>query len=146
MIKKRIIQTILLLILIQFSIRTYSQQAIELNRFALDEVKQAVAVDKDYFYVINNSTITKHNKNDGNLVAKCELGEKGITHLNSGVVIKGYLYCASSNYPDSPMASSIEIFDASTLTHVGNHSFGIFTGSATWIDQHEGNWYVVNKS
>jgi len=41
------------------------------------------------------------------------------------------------------MASSIEIFDPITLNHIDNHSFGIFNGSATWIDRFKGFWYVA---
>jgi hypothetical protein len=64
-------------------------------------------------------------------------------HLNSGVLIGDRLYAAHSNYPDLPMVSSIEIFDANTLEHVGTHSFGIFAGSATWIDRRDGFWWVA---
>lgn len=140
--KRLFFQLIILLNIVLFSHRAYSQQAKEINRFSITEAKQAVAVDKNYFYVINNSMITKHNKNDGKIVSKWDGTAYGIKHLNNGVVIKGRLYCVNSNYPDSPMTSSIEIFDASTLSHIGNHSFGIFSGSATWINQKEGYWYV----
>ena len=133
---------VILLSILSCSWKAYAQEAKEISRFRVTEAKQAVAVDRDYFYVINNSTITRHNKHNGDQLAKWDGTTSGISHLNSGVVIKGRLYCASSNYPDSPMASSIEIFDARTLKHIGNHSFGIFTGSATWIDQYKGFWYV----
>ncbi len=119
-----------------------SKQTKELKRFTVPEAKQAVAVDKNYFYVINNNRITKHDKKSGSLMAEWDGAGQRISHLNSGAVIRGRLYCASSNYPASPMASSIEIFDAKTLKHLGNHSFGIYAGSATWIDKHDGCWYV----
>jgi hypothetical protein len=122
--------------------QTDLKQAKELKQFTVSEAKQAVAVDGKFFYVINNNTITRHNKKDGILSAKWDGNDTGIKHLNSGVVIKGRLYCAASNYPDSPMASSIEVFDAMTLKHIGNHSFGIFSGSATWIDKRAAYWYV----
>lgn len=121
---------------------SYSQVDKEIRRFSISEVRQAVAVDKKYFYVINSSTITKHSKANGELVARWNGSAIGIKHLNSGAVIKGRLYCATSNFPDTPMASSIEIFDARTLRHIGSHSFGIFSGSATWIDKRGGYWYV----
>jgi hypothetical protein len=41
------------------------------------------------------------------------------------------------------MVSSIEIYDTRTMKHTGSHSFGIFAGSATWIDRHNGFWWVV---
>jgi len=124
------------------SVLSSGQEVTEHGRFAVPEAKQAVAVDRQFFYVINNSKITKHNKTDGRLTAEWDGTAEGISHLNSGVVLRGRLYCASSNYPDSPMAGSIEIFDASSLKHIGNHSFGIFTGSLTWIDRHHGSWFA----
>lgn len=118
------------------------QKAAVVKIYEVPEVKQAVAVDRNYFYAINNSTITKHDKKDGKLLVKWDGTGEGISHLNSGIVIKGRLFCASSNYPDSPMAGSVEIFDTSTLEHIGNHSFGIYTGSLTWIDWCEGYWFA----
>ncbi len=119
-----------------------SRKANELKSFRIEEAKQGVAVDRNYFYVINSSTITKHDKETGEQTAKWDGGTIGVKHLNSGVVIKGKLYCATSNYPDAPMAGSIEIFDTRTLEHTGSHSFGIFRGSTTWIDKRKGSWYV----
>lgn len=120
----------------------FSQSATEVNRFKVKEARQGVAVDKKYFYVINNSTISKHGKADGKEVAEWDGTAEGITHLNSGNVINGKLYCASSNFPKQPMAGSIEIFDAKTLNHIGSHSFGIKNGSVTWIDESHGFWWV----
>lgn len=120
---------------------TYAQ-AVEVKKFVVAEAQQGVAVDKDHFYVINNKSISKHNIKDGAQVDFWADSSGVIEHLNSGIIINGKLYCAHSNYPDSPMASSIEIFDAATLQHIGNHSFGIFNGSATWVDFHQQNWYV----
>jgi hypothetical protein len=113
------------------------------REFTVEEAKQAVAVDNRYFYVINNSTIRKYVKTDATLVTSWDGTKEGIVHLNSGVVIRGKLYCANSNYPDQPMTSSVEIFDAGTLRHIGTHSFGIAPhGSLTWLDQRDGYWYV----
>ena len=41
------------------------------------------------------------------------------------------------------MVSSIEVFNAETLEHVESHSFGILGGSATWVDQADGYWWVA---
>lgn len=120
-----------------------SQTLTPLKEFDVKEAKQAVAVDAQHFYVINNSTITKHSKADGKLVATWDGTKEGIVHLNSGVVIKGRLYCANSNYPEIPMTSSVEIFDVKMLTHVDTHSFGIAQhGSLTWLDQRDGHWFI----
>ncbi|MCF0054069.1 hypothetical protein LXM25_28610 [Dyadobacter sp. LJ53] len=119
-----------------------SQTIKEVRSFQVTEAKQAVAVDEDHFYVINNSTITKHSKRDGRQIAAWDGSKEGIKHLNSGVVIKGKMYCANTNYPEIPMASSIEIFDVNSMQHIGNHSFGIAEhGSLTWVDQKDGFWW-----
>jgi hypothetical protein len=119
-----------------------SQPVKALKRFQVPEAKQGVAVDADFFYVINDRSITKHQKSDGKQVAAWQDEEGQIQHLNSGVVIEGKLYCAHSNYPESPMASSIEIFQTTTLKHIGNHSLGILAGSATWVDFWNDYWWV----
>ncbi|MCE7042343.1 hypothetical protein [Dyadobacter sp. CY312] len=131
-----------LFVFLLFSV-VLSEKAFSQKEFQVKEAKQAVAVDKGHFYVINNSTIHKYTKADGKLVQSWDGSERGIKHLNSGVVIKGKLYCANSNYPEIPMASAVEIFDAKTLQHIGNHSFGINNhGSLTWLDQKDGFWYI----
>lgn len=103
---------------------------------------QAVASDSGYVYAISNTTIEKYDKERGVLVRKWEDTTGIFKHLNSGVVLDGKLYCAHSNFPDIPMASSIEIFDAEDLRPIGSHSFGIDIGSATWLDWYDGHWYV----
>ena len=134
---------LLLVILLLFPALSFCQQAVNIKQFTVAEAKQAVAVDNNYFYVINNSTITKHLKKTGEQLAKWDGTADSVHHLNSGNVIKGKLYCANSNYPQSPMAGSIEIFDVNTMKHIGNHSFGIGYGSVTWIDEKDGYWWVA---
>jgi hypothetical protein len=122
------------------------KKVIEINRFPIKNAShlQGVAVDENYFYAITNFTITKFKKLNGSFVSSWDGGKDSIIkHINSGVVINNRLYCANSNFPEDPMVSSIEIFDTRTMKHVGNHSFGIFAGSATWIDRHNGYWWVV---
>ena len=50
------------------------------------------------------------------------------------MLMDGKIYAAHSNYPDWPMTSSLEIWDAETMKHIGTHSFGIQWGSLTWVD------------
>lgn len=123
-----------------------SQQAVEIKRYTMpDSIHlQGVAVDVAFFYVITNTSVYKHKKEDGKMVAFFDGKKEGIMkHLNAGIVRNGKLYCAHSNYPDSPMASAIEIFDTRTMEHIGNHSFGLFGGSVTWIDEKDGYWWVA---
>lgn len=114
-----------------------------LRTFDVGKAQQAVAVDKDHFYVINSSSITRHSKATGEKVLSWDGTQAGIVHLNSGIVHKGKLYCANSNFPGSPMSSSIEIFDAQTLRPVGSKSLGIDPhGSLTWVDFYDGHWWL----
>lgn len=122
------------------------KKVVEINRFPIKNLShlQGVAVDQNYFYAISNFAISKHKKSDGSFVNGWDGGKDSIIkHINSGVVINNLLYCANSNFPGNPMVSSIEIFDTKTMKHIANHSFGIFAGSATWIDRHNGYWWVV---
>jgi hypothetical protein len=108
------------------------------------EANQAVAADEDCLYAIGNYVIGKYDKKTGKRLGgwQCENG-KPLIHLDSGVVYEGVLYCAHSNFPGVPMVSSIEMWETKTLRHIASHSFGIFAGSATWVDLHEGYRYVT---
>lgn len=110
--------------------------------FDSENARQGVAVDDKHVYAINNYKITKHDKKTNSIINTWEDKSGKTIHLDSGVVIEGKLYCAHSNYPNIPMTSSIEIWDAETLKHIGSHSFGIRWGSCTWVDYHDGNWYA----
>lgn len=120
-----------------------SREAPVLRQFNVESARQAVAVDDAHFYVINSSSITKHRKDTGEQVLSWDGTKAGIRHLNSGVIHKGRLYCANSNFPGSPMSSSIEIFDPKTLQPVGSRSLGIDPhGSLTWVDFYDGHWWL----
>src|SRR4051794_30493908 len=94
--------------------------------FDIKEANQAVGVDAEHFYAIDNQSIGKYEKKTGKLVKRWQGPKEGpIVHLDSAMVMDGRIYCAHSNYPEWPMTSSLEIFDATTLEHVGTHSFGI---------------------
>lgn len=116
----------------------------EIRRFTAPEAAQGVAVDARCFYAITNRAIGQYDKRTGQALKKWADAPGGpFIHLDSGVALDGKLYCAHSNFPGVPLTSSIEIFDTETLTPVGSHSFGIMSGSATWIDRWEGHWWVT---
>lgn len=116
----------------------------EVRRFAAVEARQGVAVDTQHFYAIGDRSIGKYEKGSGKKVDAWTSPAGGpIMHLNDGKVIDGRLYCAHSNYPNLPMTSSIEIFEISPLRHLTSHSFGVFGGSATWVDRRDGRWWVT---
>lgn len=110
--------------------------------YDVPEANQGVGVDEQYFYAVNNRTIAKYSKETGERVAIWE-GEKGgpIKHLDSAEVVDGKIYAAHSNYPEWPMTSSIEVWDAETMEHVESHSLGIERGSLTWLSRHDNVWY-----
>ncbi len=116
----------------------------ELMRFNAKEARQGVAVDENFIYVIGTREIGKYDKVTGNFITSWNENENGpIIHLDSGAIIDGRLYCAHSNYPKVPMTSSVEVWDAETLQHIGSHSFGIRWGSCTWVDYYDGYWWAA---
>ncbi|TQV81360.1 hypothetical protein FKG94_09730 [Exilibacterium tricleocarpae] len=135
---------LLLFVCLSVSVAAADKSVEPLTQFVAEEARQAVAVDDSAVYVIDNRAIGKYDKLTGKRLRQWR-GEKAgpIQHLNSGVVIEGRLYSAHSNYPRQPMTSTIEIWDTETLEHIGTHSFGIYLGSATWVDFHRGHWWVV---
>lgn len=100
-----------------------------IGEFNIPEAYQGVDVDDRYFYAVHNRVIAKYEKSTGKFVGRWE-GTRGgpIIHLDSAVVMDDKVFAAHSNYPEWPMTSSIEIWDAETLTHIGTHRFGINRG------------------
>ena len=120
-----------------------TRKAEELRRFPAVEARQGVTVDKQFFYAIDNHDIGKYRKENGERVGGWTQEKGGrLIHLNAGTIHDGKLYAAHSNFPQTPVTSSVEIWDTETMKHVGSHSFGIFEGSLTWVDYHDGHWYA----
>ena len=120
-----------------------SLTATELRRWRVPEANQAAAVDANHFYGIGNRTLVKHRKSDGVRVAEWRDGTDGaIVHFNAGYVANNRLVLAHSNFPQLPMASSLETFDTATMQPIATHSFGIRLGSLTWAVRHLGFWWA----
>jgi len=114
-----------------------------LAEFDTFDARQGVAVDEDFFYAVNNTRITKHDKVSGEALLQWDGGpeENGLLiHLDGAMVHEGRIFAPHSNYPQWPMTSSIEVWDAATMAHVESYSFGVNLGSLTWIDYHDGYW------
>lgn len=135
--------TVFFLILFPSVSSLFSQQIDSLQAFKVPFARQAVAVDADFLYAINNTGIEKLDKLTGESIKIWEDTTGALKHLNSGIILEGKMYCAHSNFPDSPMASSIEVFNPENLELIESFSLGIYIGSATWIDWHKGHWYVA---
>lgn len=114
-----------------------------LRKFPTDEATQGVAVSHDHFYAINNANIGKYERATGKKVGTYKSSpERPLIHMDGGLVLGKTLYCSHSNFPETPMLSSIERFDTATLKHIGSQSFGRDAGSLTWLDWHESSWWV----
>jgi hypothetical protein len=133
-----------LLVIVAPSIATAQQTFTQIAEFVVPEAGQAVGVDARYFYAVDDTGIAKYDKKTGTLVRKsAHEKDSPLIHLDGAVLRDGKLYAAHSNYPAWPMTSSLEVWDAATLEHVGSHSFGINWGSLTWADFHDGFWWMA---
>lgn len=115
----------------------------ELRRWKPRGANQGVAVDARFFYGIGNYVVGKYDKVTGERIAEW-VGLRGgaTSHLNGGIIQEGMLVLAHSNFPQLPMASSIEYFDPATLRPVKSVSLGIRHGSLTWAEKRDGFWWV----
>ncbi len=117
-------------------------EAREIRRWPAPEARQGVAVDERHFYAVVNSVIGKYDKDTGARVGEW-LGDRlQIAHLNSCAMIEAELVCANSNFPQIPMASSVEIFDPATMRHLRSIPLGMAWGSLTWVERLEGAWWA----
>ena len=120
-------------------------EAEEVARFPADEAGQGAAADSQYVYAIVNSAIGKYAKATREKEAAWSLPRTGpIRHLNSCIIEGDRLLCANSNFPETPMASSVEVFDTETMTHAATHALGLTDGSLVWFSRHDslfgGDW------
>lgn len=119
--------------------------ATTLREYPAPEADQGVAVDDLHFYAVDNRTIARYRRSDGQRVAMLDLPEEGpLFHLNSCRIHAGQLWCAHSNYPALPMGSSIERFDPKTLKPAGSHSLGLMDeGSLVWLEPVASGWLAA---
>jgi hypothetical protein len=114
-----------------------------INSWQVPEANQAAAVDATHFYGIGNHVLVKHRKDTGTRVAEWISPRGGpIIHFNAGYVQGHELVLAHSNFPQLPMASSLEIHDTRTLRPIATRSLGIRLGSLTWAVRHRGSWWA----
>lgn len=116
--------------------------AAEVRRFAAAEARQGVAAGQRHVFVIDNSRIAKFDKRTGRRVQGWQGDAALYPHINSCSIIAAKLVCAASNYPQVPMASSLETFDTEALAPIATRSLGPGRGSLTWLDWHDGSWWA----
>jgi hypothetical protein len=112
------------------------------REFDAPEARQGVAVDRDHFYAVVNTVIGRYDKRTGEFEARWMGPRDGLVrHINSCFAERQQLWCANSNFPETPMGSSIEVFDTQTMQHVRSHSLGMLDeGSLTFFDRLGGGW------
>ena len=116
-------------------------EAEEVARFPAEEAGQGAAADSGHVYAVVNSAIGRYAKGTGEKEAAWSLPRTGpIRHLNSCIAEAGRLLCANSNFPETPMASSVETFDTETMAHAETRSLGLTDGSLVWFDRLDGGW------
>jgi hypothetical protein len=117
-------------------------KASTLRVYEVPEANQGVAVDDRFFYAVDNTVLGKYEIATGQFVERWIGPRNGpIRHMNSCLADAGRIWCANSNYPLTPMGSSIEVFDAQTLQHVESYSLGLRDeGSLTWFDRYRDAW------
>ena len=105
---------------------------------AAAEAHQAAAADKRFVYAIASRTIGRYDRQTGRPVA---ISSGAATHLNSGFLWRGRLYCAHSNYPERPERSEILVLDPESMELATYHHFAEQEGSLTWAVRHEESWW-----
>lgn len=113
-----------------------------LRTFQAPEARQGVAADRRHFYAVDNTEIAKYEIASGRRAAGWAGPRSGlIRHMNSCLAHRDRLWCANSNYSQTPMGSSIEVFDTNPLKHIDTHSLGMRDeGSLTWFDRSRDGW------
>lgn len=102
------------------------------------EAVQAAAADEQHFYAVANAVVARYDRATGRRLA---ISTGTATHLNSGFLYQGKLYCAHSNYPQLPEHSELKVLDLDSMQLSTAHDFGDRGGSLTWAVWREGNWY-----
>lgn len=117
--------------------------ATEVRRLPAAEARQGVVADRDSIYAISNSEIGRYDRKTGQRTGHWQGDPEQFIHMNSCTIVAREMVCAASNFPEVPMASSVEWFDLATLRHVRTRSLGPGKGSLTWLEWHEGNWWAT---
>ena len=111
------------------------------RRYDAPEANQGVAVDATSLYAVGNSEIGRYDRRTGKKTGAWSGDPKVYPHLNSCAALGAELVCASSNYPATPMTSTVEVFDRAKLTHLRSISLGHQAGSLTWMLRRDGAWW-----
>ncbi|PQJ29744.1 hypothetical protein [Rubritalea profundi] len=111
---------------------------------------QGVAVGKDHFYAISNTSVQMCDKSSGRVLRKWKADTSQeefshFKHLNSGTVVGDKLYCAHSRYGVDANNCSVEIWDLAggEMAHEKSIKMPRDHGSLTWVDKDSnGDWWM----
>lgn len=99
---------------------------------------QAAAADDKFVYAVSDALVVKYDRATGKELTK---STGPATHLNSGFLWEGKLYCAHSNYPRKPHESDIRVLDPATMELKVFHAFTNPPGSLTWAVRRGEHWW-----
>lgn len=111
---------------------------VEIGVLPAPEAIQAAAADGQHVYAISSTQVAKYDRDSGRRVA---VSTGKARHLNSGFVWGDKLYCAHSNYPQTPEQSEIMVLDPTSMELTVYKDFGDFGGSLTWAVRHDDHWW-----
>jgi hypothetical protein len=114
----------------------------EIRRVPAADADQGVASVGRYVYAIDNHTIARIDPKTAKVLARWDGDPAKFKHINSCAEDKGVLLCAASNYPDVPMESMIERFDATSLQYQSRQPLPNSPGSLTWTMRHDNSWWA----
>ena len=114
----------------------------EVRRVPAAEARQGVVADARHVYAVSNAEIGRYDRRTGERTGRWQGDPQLFTHMNSCTIVAREMVCAASNYPSTPMTSSIEWFDLRSLKHVRSRSIGPGRGSLTWLEWHDGSWWA----
>lgn len=127
------------LVWLAVSLPTVAGEAyVERARLASPYATQAAAADERFVYAVASSTIAKLDRTSG---AQLALSTGKASHLNSGLLLDGKLYCAHSNFPAIPEQGDIRVLDPASMKLETFHVFENPPGSITWVLKREGSWW-----
>jgi hypothetical protein len=112
------------------------------RRWQVPEATQGATADATHFYAIANSRIAKYDRATGKKLAEWSGEPARYPHINACSLQGKEMFCAASNYPAVPQASSIEVFDPARMVHLRTISLGEQIGSLTWVDRRDGAWWA----
>ena len=111
---------------------------VQTSTLAAPEANQAACADDHFVYAIDSKVIAKYDRATGKTIAT---STGNASHLNSGFMWNGEIYCAHSNYPRKPEKSEIMRLNTGTMVLSSFKDFGEYRGSLTWVVRDGGYWW-----